>query len=297
MVLFCMIFLFARLYSDNSSDLYLLDTIEAVVYNQKNTEIVTKSDLDRPSLGGEIQSLSDIIFERLVFIDAKKQGIPQDEEGLEAYLRAIQKEHDLTDEGLKNIFTAAGYLYEEGREQLQMMQTNKSMIDFKIRSSLIVPRKEVIAYYQAHPKVQEATYVVRRAFFPFSSAKTKAQQKKELSRFSIKNQSSIKKEKNRTKIAIEWSELFPPIKQSDIAEEKSFIISMHPGDVSLPVETFDGFELFRLQEKTEERLLTLDERYHEIIIILQQPKYEELLRTYRDRLFNNAAIIYFSHPN
>jgi len=281
-----MIFLFVNVYSDDFSNLYLLDTIEAVVYVQNNAKIITKSDVDRPSLGGETRSLLDIIFEWLVFLNAKKQGILQDEDALESYLRAIQREHNLTDKELKDIFTAAGYTYEEGREQLLMMQTNKNMIEFKIRSNLIIPRKEVIAYYQAYPQMLEATYVLQRAFFPFSLSKIKEQQKKELIKFSTKNESTI-----------EWSEPFPPIKQSDIAKEKKFIITMQPDDISLPVKIFNGFELFRLKEKIEGRLLTLDERYHEIVTILQQPKYEELLQDYKDRLFDNAAISYFNYPN
>jgi len=70
---------------------------------------------------------------------------------------------------------------------------------------------------------------------------------------------------------------------------------MEPGDISLPIEISDGFELFRLKEKTEERVLTLDERYREIADILRQPKYEELLQAYKDSLFDAASITYFTY--
>ena len=276
-------FLFISIRSNGSSDLYLLDTIEAVVRMQKNTEIITKSDVDRPSLGGETRSLKDIVFERSVFLDAKKHKILSDEDALETYLMAIQHEHSLTRDGLKSIFTAAGYTYEEGREQLQMMQTSNIMIDFKIRSNLIVPRKDVVAYYQAHPQIVEPSYVLQRAVIPLSPTKTKAERKKELVIFS-KNKEDIHN--------IIWSEPFS-IDQSDIAQEKQFIITMEPGDISLPIEISDGFELFRLVEKTEERVLTLDERYREIADILRQPKYEELLQAYKDSLFDTASITYF----
>ena len=283
--LWLFVFLFTSTYSKGSSELYLLDTIEAVVRIQKNTEIITKSDVDRPSLGGEIRSLQDIVFERSLFLDAKKQGIKHDEDALEAYLMAIQHEHNLTRDGLKSIFTAAGYTYEEGREQLQMMQTSNIMIDFKIRSNLIVPRKDVVAYYQAHPQVVEPSYVLQRSVIPLSSTKTKEEQKKELAIFS-KNKKGIDN--------IIWSEPFS-IDQSDIAQEKQFIITMEPGDISLPIEISGGFELFRLKEKTEERVLTLDERYREIADILRQPKYKELLQAYKDSLFDTASITYFTY--
>jgi len=265
--------------------LYLLDTIEAVVRIQKDTEIITKSDVDRPSLGGEIRPLQDIVFERSVFLDAKKHKILSDEDSLEAYLMAIQHEHNLTRDGLKSIFTAAGYTYEEGRAQLQMMQTTNTMIDFKIRSNLIVPRKEVITYYQAHPQVVEPSYILQRAVISLSSTKTKEQQKKELVIFSKTKKSMYN---------IIWSEPFS-IDQSDVAEEKQFIITMEPGDISLPIEISGEFELFRLKEKIKERILTLDERYREIVDILRQPKYKELLQAYKDSLFDTASITYFTY--
>jgi len=278
--------LFITIHSHGSSDLYLLDTMEAVVRMQKDTEVITKSDVDRPSLGGEIRSLQDIVFERSLFLDAKKQGIRHDDDALEAYLMRIQHDNNLTRDGLKSIFTAAGYTYEEGREQLQMMQMSNTMIDFKILSNLIVPRKDVVSYYQAHPKIVEASYLLQRAILPLSSTKTKEQQKKELVIFS------------KTKKGVHniiWSEPFS-IDQSDIAEEKQFIIAMEPGGISLPIEiSGGGFELFRLKEKTEERARTLDERYREIADILRQPKYEELLQAYKENLFDTVSITYFTY--
>ncbi len=275
-------FLLMSSYS-NSSDLYLLDTIEAAVRIEKDTEIITKSDVDRPSLGGEIRPLQDIVFERSVFLDAKKHKILPDEDALEAYLMAIQREHNLTSDGLRDIFTAAGYTYEEGREQLQMMQTTNTMIDFKIRSNLIVSRKDVTAYYQAHPEVIEPSYTLQRTFIPLTTTKTKEQQQKKLIHI-IRTKKGIQ--------GMKWSKPFS-INQSDIAKERQFIITMKSGDISLPIEVSGGFELFRLKEKTEERLVGLDERYRDIVDILRRPKYEELLQVYKDKLFDIASVTYF----
>jgi hypothetical protein len=47
------------------------------------------------------------------------------------------------------------------------------IVDFKIRSGLIAPEKEVVAYYEAHPEMLEPSYQIRRAVIPFSSAQTK----------------------------------------------------------------------------------------------------------------------------
>jgi len=269
--------------TNKSADLYLLDTIQAVVRLEKDAEIITKSDVDRPNLGGEVRPLQDIIFERSIFLDAKKRQIPKDEDAIETYLRSVQRDNNLTDDELKGIFTAEGYTYEEGRAQLQMMQMINTMMDFMIRSNLVVPRKDVIAYYNAHPQVIEPSYTLQRVVIPFSKTKTKVQQKRKLMRAL----------KAKEKQNMHWSELFT-INQSDIAEDKKFIIAMKPGNISVPIEVPTGFELFRLKEKTEERLVSLDERYRDIVDILRRPKYEELLQDYKDKLLDSVSITYFN---
>ena len=264
-------------------DMYLIDTIEAVIFGSEGTEVITKSNLDRPSLGGGIRTLDDTVFERLVYLDAQKHKIYSDEDAVDAYLAAIQKEHNLTRDELHDIFTASGYTFEEGREQLQMMQSINSMLDFKIRSNLIVPRKDVEVYYEAHPEYIEASYTLQRVFISLSASTSKEQQRMELEQFV---------ETGRGVGGIEWSQPFT-IMQSDVAEDKHFIFEMQLGEISRPQEIPGGFELFKLEEKNEKRLRSFDERYREIADILRQPKYNELLVTYRENLFNEASVLYF----
>src|SRR5438132_12173438 len=131
----------------DTSNMILLDQIEAIVYGQ-DVEIITKSDIDRPALGGGFRTKEEIVFEREVLLDAKKHNLPQDDDAIDAYLAQIQREHDLSPEQLEEVFTGSGYTIEEGREQLQMMQTINTMLDINIRSNLIVPRKDVQEYYK-----------------------------------------------------------------------------------------------------------------------------------------------------
>src|ERR1700733_10802261 len=111
------------------TNLVLIDQIEVVVFGQEDVEIITKSDVDRPSLGGGFRTKDEIVFEREVLLDAKKHKIPQDDEAVEAYLAQIQREHNLSEKELEQIFTASGYTVAEGRQQLQMMQTVNTMLD------------------------------------------------------------------------------------------------------------------------------------------------------------------------
>lgn len=265
------------------SNLELLDQIEVVIFGQEDVEIVTKSDIDRPSLGGGFRTKDEIVFERQVLLDAKKHHIPQDDEAVDAYLAQIQRDHNLSQKELEQIFTASGYTIEEGRQQLQMMQTINTMLDVKIRSNLIVPRRDVEQYYNDHPTIIEANYTLERAFVPQSQRISPEKQYNTLVKFA---------QTGKGVNDIEWGEPFM-VNHSDIAANKQFIYSMKVGDISSPERVNGGFELFRLIEKTEEQIKTLEESYREIVDILRRPKYEELMENYRIFLLKNSSVVYF----
>ncbi len=278
----------SAMYADGISDIdtsnfVLLDQIEVVVYGQEDVEIITKSDIDRPSLGGGFRTKEDIIFEREVLLDAKKHHIPQDEDAIDAYLAQMQREHDLSPEQLEEIFTSAGYTVEEGREQLQMMQTVNTMMDVKIRSNLIVPRKDVEEYYKNNPTIIEATYTLQRALVPQSDRLSADQQDKILVRY-------VQTGKGAS--GISWSDPFV-INHADVAGSKQFIYTMEIGQISLPQAVNGGFEMFKLMDKTPEQVKSLEEAYREIVDILRRPKYEELMEKYRETLMKNASVVYF----
>jgi len=265
------------------SDLILLDQIEVVLFGQEDVQIITKSDLDRPSLGGGYKTVDDLIFEQAIVLDAKDHKIPNDEDAVDAGIAHMQREHNLTSEDLEAIFNASGYTLEEGREQFQIMQMINSMLDVKVRSNLIVPRKDVEAYYNANPEVVEATYTIERIFIPLS---TKVPQKKQklIIEHRIKNGHEIP--------GALYSDAFT-IHHSDIAKAKQFIYTMEIGDYSSPEIMSDGFEVFHLIDKTPEYIKTLDERYRSIVDTLLRPKYEELMNQYKEQLMKKISIVRF----
>src|SRR3990172_1658424 len=264
---------------EDTSNFVLLDQIEVVVYGQE-VEIITKSDIDRPALGGGFRTKEEVVFEREVLLDAKKHHLPQDEESIDAYLAQIQREHNLSEKELEQIFTSSGYTIEEGRQQLQMMQTINTMLDIKIRSNLIVPRRDVEEYYTNNPTVIEATYTIERAFVPQSKKISSDKQYKVLVNYA---------QTGKGVANIAWSEPFT-INHADVAESKQFIYTMEPGKISLPHLVNDGFELFRLVEKTPEHVRSLEDSYREIVDILRRPKYEELMEKYRALLSKNCSV-------
>jgi len=263
--------------------LFVIDSIKAVVYGQQRTDIITFSDEIRPSLDGSQQSLDDLVLSKLICQDAARFKMEPDDEAVNKHLEAVQRENNLSLDDLKSIFKQAGYTYEEGRAQFKSITAIGTMVDFRIRSRLIVPEREIQAYYLDHPEIEETAYQIEIAQVSCPSGM-------DHDRFMDKIRELV--HKGESSLDVSWAEPFW-IKKSDVAQNKEFLMTMDVGTIALGSQSAAGVELFRLKNKKEEHLRTLEERYNEIAEILKRPKYNELFEGYKKELFANAAIVYF----
>jgi len=265
---------------------FVIDRIEAVIFGAEETTVVTKSDVDRMSLDGNFRVLDEVIFEQLTFQEAKKFKIKMDENAINRYLENIQRENNLSHNELRAMFSSAGYTYEEGRAQLGIMFAVNSVMDFKIRSRLIVQEKDVVAYYNAHPVYQEASYQFKKTVIPFDPQMDRKQQIKKI-------EDQIRA--GKAVPGARWGPTFwiNEAEKVDVAEDKQFIFRMRPGTISRPREVAQGFEMFAMVKARPRRLVPLDDRYREISEALRRPRYEQLLADFKKELFDGSSIIRF----
>ena len=262
---------------------FTINKILVSIYTEEDSAIITQLDLEKPTLQGEKRTLEDMIFEKLVFLDAKAHKVVPDEEAIDRHLQGVQRENNLTLDQLKMIFKSAGYTYEEGREQFAVMSTVNSMIDYKIRSRLVVPEKDIEAYYNAHPEMEEPRYYIEMALVPLSSDESLDE---------LKNMLTLYAQGKEEFTDVSWGKPFW-INKSDLAEDKEFIINLKPEQIAPPYEVSDGFELYRLKKAEQERVKPLETRYKEISDKLRRPRFEQLLTEYKKELFDNASIVYY----
>ena len=270
--------------NDLPKDAYLVDKIDAVVFGQEGSQIITKSEVDRPSLEGRPRTLDDIVLERLMYLDGQRFKVTADDEMIDRHLGNIQRDNHMTLEDLKNVFAQAGYSYEEGRRQFGMISVINQVLDFRIRSRLIVPDKEVSAYYKNNPEMLEPCYHVQRALIPYSDAKTRQALLEEVEQFVTQGNGLLE---------VDWQQGFW-VNASDLAENKKFITLMETGAISMPTSTSQGFEIFKLVEKKSERARPYEECYREIAETLKKPRYEQLLDDYKKQLFSESSVLIFS---
>lgn len=264
-----------------NAEKFVIDKIEAIIFGHEDTLIITKSDVERLTLDGAFRTVDDVILEQLMFQEAKKYKITPDENAINRYLEGVQRENNLSQNDLKAMFSAAGYTYEEGRAQLGIMFAVNSIMDFKIRSRLIVMERDVQAYFDDHPVYQEAAYLLKRGIVSFDDSLSRKEQKKK-----IENQLRA----GRSVVGAVWSEPFW-INKADIAAEKQFLFKMKPKTMSKPIEVATGFELFFVVDLRKRQLVSLEERYQDIANTLRKPRYEELFEKFKKELYEASSIV------
>jgi len=271
---------------DRYSEIPVIDTIVVKIYGPLRTDIITKYEVNLPALDGSKRTLDDLILERLMYQDAEKYHMLADEDAIDKQLKGVMRDNNLDADQMDKIFTNSGYSYLDGRRQFGIMIAVNSIVNFKITSRMIVPDKEVVAYYDTHPEIEEAAYHIQRTEVPFSTIQSKEQQILRLEKMA---------RLGKTSNDIAWGDAFW-VHESELATHLKFITSMKEGAICQPIETGTGFELYKFLEKKPERLRTLQERYREIVTILRQPKLREMLDQYKKELLANATIVYLDQP-
>jgi hypothetical protein len=229
-----------------------VDGVAAVVYSLKGIDVITRLDVIRPGLDGRVRTLDDIVMQRKMRRNAQDYHIEEDRDKVIKHLKIGNK---VTEEELHKMFEQSGYSYEEGVEEFCIMSAANNVMGFKIGANLIVPNRDVVAYYNANPEIEEARYTIQRGFIPTSSALSD----------------------------VVWGEPFTVLAE-DIAKDRQFILELKPGEISEPLAVRGGFEVFKMVACVKERVRTLEERYKEISDILRQPRQKELMEEYKKEL-------------
>lgn len=269
----------------NKAELVIIDRIVNVVSSEHGTMLITQSDLDRPKLSGEITTLEKLQFEAGVILKAQGLGRMATDDQVEEYLGNVMRENNISREDIRNLFKSGGYSYAEGFEQFRRMQTISNMVGAQVYSNINVYKKDVESYYQQNPAYTIATYTFERAVI---HCRSEVDLESQL--LQIKEALS----KGDTK-KFSWESAFT-IQEDDFAENKRYLTALEIGGFSEPKEVSDGFEIFHLVAKDPSKLISLQDRYLEIVQILQKPKYQKLLVDYQNEIKNSVAILYLE-PN
>jgi foldase protein PrsA len=264
-----------------------VDRIKATVYHPQATVIIAESDL-RPGLDGLPRTLDDVIFDNLIRIDAQKIGIDDiSEDEVDRLLSAIQKQNNLTKEGLIEAFKQSGFTEELGRLELKNKEIRDRMIRYRIKDEMTVSEDDIKKYYDEHPEYQPGSLSLRQAVVPFSAEEQEDESLKD------KKRNAVKRDMQSRDIlfTVEWDNPFT-IQEEDVEPDNAFIKDLKKDGISVFKETGNGIVLVHVVDKKKPSRVPLEDVKTKISSQLHEQRYHKALESYKDKLLSSAHIAY-----
>ncbi len=265
------------------AELLLIDKIECVVCGPERNVPLVNTDEAKLDLNGQPVPLQQQIQNEIIAQQIVADKIPIDPEAAKKYVDMLKKQNSLTDQDLTAMFEQAGRTYQEGIELLGQQYMNELFLQHTFKSQQLALEEDIVKYFEQHPEYLPGHCQLQVAYADFN-AQTKEALKKELDDLVAGKQDKV--------TGIEWS--YPlNIDLSDIAQDKKALCDMKSGQIML-CENNGSFELYKLLEKQEPRLKTLDERRSAISESLGKQKMESLLSKYNQQVREHVGIINLS---
>lgn len=274
-------------FGKEQKNIVLLDEVKVIVHGPEAKTIFCASDEGRHGIDGRPKNIQNCIIEELIFQDAKKMKIPLEPEIVEEHLRRTMISFGLKPGDEDKIFAQEGFTPLEGRKEFEKIFAVQSMLDFKVKSDLVITEEQVIKYWEENPIVIEERFCIQTAFV--SAAQKNKEGIKEGSQELEKRIDDLIKT-GKSKLSITWSDAFW-IKKSELAQDLEMITTMQKGEV-IKIAQNQGYQLYKLVDYEPEKLVPLHERYREIVETLKRPMFEQKMKNYHQELLKGATIIY-----
>jgi len=249
----------------------LVDRVVAVIYHPEDRILITQSDL-RPDLNGTERTLEQLILQKLMVLDAKAIKAEVTDVEVDRILSQVQTSLKMSRDEMVKYIESMGYTLDEAREQMREMQLVEQIIDYRVRSKVMVPRREIDTYCIEHPLEHEAT-------ISFSQADV-----------SLKEYQEWEKTKKGFE-QLTWEDPLT-LNISGIAADKKFLTTLEKGDIAKISEQGDKVRLVMITGKTEKVIVPACERIKDVTQLLSKDRFEKRMEAYEKELKNQATIQY-----
>lgn len=260
----------------------LIDQGLVVVSGPVANTMITHSDVyDKRNLENSVIPLEQQIKMEAIRQQTIVDKMPIDDTAADKYLARLRKSNDLSEADLEEIATSLGRTMEELHALLDIQYMYDFFLHHKFRVRLVPTDQEVEEYCQSNPEYESGWFTITTASLPYSQEDEKAVAK-QVERLSL----------GKGVDKITWSK---PLKidERDLADNKKFIQTLKIGQVYADKQ--EGvFDLYKLLEKQEPRLKTLNERKADIIDVLNKKLFVEKLAAYEKELMKSIAVVHLT---
>ncbi len=241
------------------------------------------------------KQLLDMIINEMLLLQLAREKQLNVSEQVKLYIENIIKENHLASEAeLRQELSRQGIEYNDFVRQIEENLLKQAVIATEVDRMIVLEESEIIKFYRDHPQeFTEPEEVAIKAIFisPGAGAEAVEARKKQVSEKLAANASF-------EEVAAELSD--PPLnelkgelgtfKRGELeATLQAAVDKLQPGEVSLWVETKNGWYLLKLESRKESRLKTLEETRRDIEEMIFQEKrgkkLEEFIKNLRERSF------------
>lgn len=290
------------------------EVIEEIVA-KVDDEVITKSEMDQREremtaelykrftgtrLDEELAKTQKILLRRMIDekillhraasrFDLEKAG--------DEFVQSFKRQQSLSDAELRKALEKEGITLADLRRQLISMWIPSEVIRFEVQDRISVGDKEVAAYYDAHPSdfTIPAEATVREIVL---LAEGEAVERRRREAESLRERAAAP-DADFAAIAAELSEagtkaasgLLGPVHKGDLAapiDEVAF--SLPPGQVGPVVAMPYGFNILKVEARTETRLKSLDEVREDVRKTLENQEYDVLLKEFLRKAWNESTV-------
>ena len=260
----------------NAGDFFSSRRVVDKIVARVNGANILKSDLIKPriSKSGGGYTLEEMVTEELFCQKSAERKLLPTELGVERQIVSLKIHNNLTDLSDKQFeeeLKSEGFSLKEYKSQLGRMLASEKLRRAEFSERIVVTSQDVEDYYKKHPAWGQEEYLLKMC---------------ELPKDAVGDAGKLIKKDN-----LKWDDL-GWVAKVDLSSSLSFVSNLKKGETSEPIKIDSGFQLIKIEDKKEERLKNLDERYIEIERMLQNQKQEKFEKEFESELREKASIVY-----
>lgn len=239
---------------------------------QRIAEQVPAANLQAALQQARQSVIQKLIEKKIIQQEAKKKHITVNDDEVNKAIERILARNHTTMKQLKTQLAAMGMTEKQYRENLRSQILSSKLINYEIRSKIIVPEDKVLDYYDTHytKHIGEGDYYILQIGCSWknnteaSAADLKAA--KEAARKKIEHVRSLAVAgKDFKELAHQYSDLPSAADGGDIGifkknEMASYmrdaVTTIKPGEISRICETPDGYQIFKVLSSKEGKIVT-----------------------------------------
>ncbi|MBL0700735.1 MAG: SurA N-terminal domain-containing protein [Desulfosarcina sp.] len=115
--------------------------------------------------------LNDLINDKLTYLEAKHYNVTVTDDEIDQTIERIKETNYHTDEDFREILAKEGLTIEEYRRDLKEQMLRSRVVDYEVRSKVVITKEDIMAYYEANQEkyADEKRYHLRNILMRPSS--------------------------------------------------------------------------------------------------------------------------------